>query len=62
MGKAEVYWTSLHDVMIQYYFYSGLHIEEATSIVSMLGHLIIFLSLYFTGEIAAVSHVALTTT
>ena len=45
MGKAEVYWTLLHDVMIQYYFYFGLLMAVAASMISMLGCLIIFLNL-----------------
>ena len=44
MGKA-VYWTLLHDVMIQYYFYFGLLMAVAASMLSMLGCLISFLSL-----------------
>ena len=45
MGKAEVYWTLLHDIMIQYYLYFGLLMAVAASMISMLGYLIISLSL-----------------
>lgn len=34
------------NVMIQYYFYFELHMEVGARIVSVVGHLTIFLSLY----------------
>lgn len=55
MGKAEVCWTLLYDVMTKHYFYFGLHMEVGARIVLILGLPTIFLGLFSRGDSFSIS-------